>query len=357
MLKKWFSRRATFTGTFEGQTFTLASGETVLESVLKAGMPFSYHCQVGSCKSCLCRVVSGEVRSLVDLGYLLSAEEIVAGYVLACQCLPKSNLTLEPIEVETGWIGALVKHAQPLSATVWRVTLVPEQDMSFLPGQFFQLCSEPGKNVRSYSVSWLSSAREIVLDVTLREHGCLSPLLCDRTNAGRPMWISASRGQFGQGDDGKGPLLALASGSGLGTTLGLVRAALSNNPYRPVMLVHAIRRRQDKFDVEELRRLRQQHQSFHYLHALSQEKEAQSHELVGRITPWLEDWLSLFPYQKYGLEASGWRAVICANTELAKVCRERLIVSGMLEQHIHIDSFSPAEGGESYKHNNKELVC
>ncbi|MCT8352779.1 MULTISPECIES: hypothetical protein [Photorhabdus] len=43
MLKKWFSRRSTFTGTLEGQTFTLATVETVLESALKAGISLPYN--------------------------------------------------------------------------------------------------------------------------------------------------------------------------------------------------------------------------------------------------------------------------------------------------------------------------
>ncbi|ANS41646.1 2Fe-2S iron-sulfur cluster binding domain-containing protein [Serratia inhibens] len=356
MLKRWFSRRSTFQGMLEGQTFTLAAGETVLESALKAGVALPYNCQVGSCKSCLCRVVSGEVRSLVDLGYLLSAEEIAAGHVLACQCLPQSDLTLMPATVATHWVPAQIKQATPLSASVWRITLSPEQAMPFLPGQFFQLCHQPDTDVRSYSVSWPSSAREIVVDVTLREQGRLSPFLCDRNNIGRTLWLSGGSGQFGQADDGKGPLLAIASGSGLGTTLGLVRAALARNPYRAVMLVHAIRKRQDKFDVAELQRLQQQHQGFHYLHALSQESEGHAHELAGRFTSWLEAWRSLYPHQKYGLEAHGWRVLICGNPGLAQACQRGLPASGVMAQHIQTDCFSPA-GAEQKISNNKELVC
>ncbi|WP_421415567.1 2Fe-2S iron-sulfur cluster-binding protein [Serratia plymuthica] len=356
MLKRWFSRRSTFQGVLEGKTFTLAAGETVLESALKAGVALPYNCQVGSCKSCLCRVVSGKVRSLVDLGYLLSAEDIAAGHVLACQCLPQSDLTLMPAAVATNWVPAQIKQATPLSSRVWRITLSPEQAMPFLPGQFLQLCHQPGTDVRSYSVSWPSNAREIVVDVTLREQGRISPLLCNPGSVGRTLWVSGCSGRFGQVDDGKGPLLAIASGSGLGTTLGLVRAALARNPYRAVMLVHAIRKRQDKFDVAELQRLQQQHEGFHYLHALSQENEGKQHELVGRFTSWLEEWRSLYPYQKYRLEAHGWRAMICGNPGLAQACQRGLLATGVMARHIQTDCFSPA-GAEEKISNNKELVC
>lgn len=190
MLKRWFSRRSTFRGVLEGKAFTLAAGETVLESALKAGVALSYNCQVGSCKSCLCRVVSGEVRSLVDLGYLLSAEEIAAGHVLACQCLPQSDLTLMSAAVATSWAPAQIKQATPLSSRVWRITLSPEQAMPFLPGQFLQLCHQPGTDVRSYSVSWPSNAREIVVDVTLRKQGArFSPFMRSGQRRAHPVGV------------------------------------------------------------------------------------------------------------------------------------------------------------------------
>lgn len=123
--------------------------------------------------------------------------------------------------------------------------------------------------------------------------------------------------------------------------MGLVRAALARNPYRAVMLVHAIRKRQDKFDVAELQRLQQQHEGFHYFHALSQENDGKQHELVGRFTSWLEEWRSLYPYQKYGLEARDWQAVICGNPGLAQACQQGLLASGVMARHIQTDCFLP----------------
>ncbi|WP_260466949.1 2Fe-2S iron-sulfur cluster-binding protein [Enterobacter cloacae] len=84
MLKRCFFRRRDFQGVLEGRAFPLISGHTLLESALNAGVQLPYHCQVGTCKSCLCRVVSGKTRSLVELGHLLSQEEIATGHVLAC---------------------------------------------------------------------------------------------------------------------------------------------------------------------------------------------------------------------------------------------------------------------------------
>lgn len=352
MLKRWFSRRGHFQGTLEGHEFPLPSGHTLLESALNAGVSLPYNCQVGSCKSCLCRVTSGKVRSLVDLSYLLSQEEIAAGHVLACQCLPESDLTLAA--ASASWTPARVKQAVALSSTVWRVTLLAEQTLPFQPGQYVQVGLEKDKDIRSFSVSWPSQGLEIVLDITRREEGRLSPLLCDEQATGRKVWLSDCRGQFGQRDDGNGPLLAIASGSGLGTTLGLVRAALARHPHREVMLIHAVRRRQDTFDLQELQRLRQHYPGFHYLHALSREREVhQALELAGRITCWLDDWRALYPRRTAVAE---WRVVICGNPALAQACRQRLLAGGVMSHLLEMDCFSPPVGAKN-SHNNKEPVC
>jgi len=49
---------------------------------------------VGSCATCRCRVLDGEVKALTDPGYVLTAEQIAARTVLACQSQPRSNLRL-----------------------------------------------------------------------------------------------------------------------------------------------------------------------------------------------------------------------------------------------------------------------
>ena len=202
-------------------------------------------------------------------------------------------------------------------------------------------------------MSWPSQGREIVLDIKRREQGRVSPRLCDEQGHGRKVWLSDCRGQFGQHDDGNGPLLAIASGAGLGTILGLVRAALSRHPRREVMLIHAVRRRQDKFDLHELQRLRQYYPGFYFLHALSQESEVREYELAGRISCRIDDWCSLYPR---ATAASEWRVMICGNPELAQACRQRLLAGGVMSHSLEMDCFSPLVGTKN-SHNNKEPIC
>jgi len=69
-------------------------GTTLLQAALDADIAFPNLCRVGSCGRCKCRLVSGKSKSLVDLSYVLPADEIRDGAILACQALLSSDATV-----------------------------------------------------------------------------------------------------------------------------------------------------------------------------------------------------------------------------------------------------------------------
>lgn len=75
------------------------SGETILKAAVRSGIEFPSSCRVGGCGTCKCRLRKGEVKELTETGYLLTAEEIDQGYILACQSVPRSDVH---VEVELG---------------------------------------------------------------------------------------------------------------------------------------------------------------------------------------------------------------------------------------------------------------
>jgi len=60
-------------------------GDTLLASLLRAGLPFPFSCQTGNCGTCKCQVIAGEVRELAYSAQALSAAERAQGIVLACR--------------------------------------------------------------------------------------------------------------------------------------------------------------------------------------------------------------------------------------------------------------------------------
>ena len=66
-----------------------ASGKSLLDAGIDAGIDAPYSCRGGVCSSCKAKVISGE--AIMTLNYSLSDEEVKSGYILTCQAHPASS--------------------------------------------------------------------------------------------------------------------------------------------------------------------------------------------------------------------------------------------------------------------------
>ena len=74
------------------------AGDTILASLLRAGVPFPFSCQTGNCGTCKCELVSGEVHELDYSAHTLPAAERARGVVLACRTEPRSDAVIRRID-------------------------------------------------------------------------------------------------------------------------------------------------------------------------------------------------------------------------------------------------------------------
>ena len=77
-----------------GTIFEALADQTLLESAESAGVPLSSSCRVGTCRTCMRRLISGEVIYRMEWPGLL-AEEKAEGWILPCVAYPASNLVIE----------------------------------------------------------------------------------------------------------------------------------------------------------------------------------------------------------------------------------------------------------------------
>jgi ferredoxin len=77
-----------------GWRFDAPADATLLASALAAGIALPSSCRNGTCRTCLCTLLQGEVRYLIEWPGL-SSEEKAAGRILACVALPCGDLVLD----------------------------------------------------------------------------------------------------------------------------------------------------------------------------------------------------------------------------------------------------------------------
>ena len=77
---------------FNGRSHRLKyhRGETLLETMRRAGLPAPSVCEQGVCGTCIARRLQGEVA--LRENHVLSDEDLASGYTLACQGVPCSSV-------------------------------------------------------------------------------------------------------------------------------------------------------------------------------------------------------------------------------------------------------------------------
>jgi len=66
--------------------------QSLLEQGENAGLILAYSCRAGMCGRCIVKLESGEVKQLANDG--LTEEEKQQGYILACSCVPKTDVVI-----------------------------------------------------------------------------------------------------------------------------------------------------------------------------------------------------------------------------------------------------------------------
>ena len=96
MLKAFKKTAATQIARVEplGVEFEASRGERLLSAALRHGLEWPHRCKVGSCGTCKTLLISGEIKPQLDFAYVLTSKEIDEGYILACQSILKSDVSV-----------------------------------------------------------------------------------------------------------------------------------------------------------------------------------------------------------------------------------------------------------------------
>jgi ferredoxin len=86
--------------TLEGRAepVPVEAGDTILSSLLRAGVAFPFSCQTGNCGACKCELLSGDVLELEHSEHVLTPQERANGIILACRTLVRDDAALRRID-------------------------------------------------------------------------------------------------------------------------------------------------------------------------------------------------------------------------------------------------------------------
>jgi p-cymene methyl-monooxygenase electron transfer component len=322
-----------------GHHFAVAPGETLLERALKEGLNYPHDCTVGTCGTCRTKLVSGKVDAITPFSYTLSKAELEAGYILACQAVPKSDLV---VEIEIGRDDAAAAQTQParlisaddLTHDIKRVCWEVARPVLYRAGQYMNIRWGAAAH-RSYSFATAPGAGGRTELTTFVRHvpgGMFTDILFGEDPFALSFEVEAPLGQFWL-RDGTGPILCIAGGSGLAPILSLLEDAGNRKVRRDCILLFGARGEQDLYAANEIAAIRAKWTAgFDYWPILS---EAQSPGLRhGLVTAHVGAAL-----ERLGSNAQGY---LCGPPGMIDAGIAALDAAGIGLEDIHYDKFTDA---------------
>jgi ferredoxin-NAD(P)+ reductase (naphthalene dioxygenase ferredoxin-specific) len=229
-------------------------GQTILEAALAQGVPYPHGCRSGNCGACKSRLISGDVEMSPHSEFALTGEEKAQGLILACRAVP-----WEDVEIE--WLGEDEVIAHPLRKLTCRVASVDTMTHDikrvrldvlaggpylFSAGQFASVTFD-GQPARDYSMANLPA--DPVLEFHIREvpGGAVSTYVQNSLAVGDEVRVEGPFGASWLRDTHRGPILALAGGSGLAPIKSIVEQALSLGMEQDIHLYFGVRDERDLY--------------------------------------------------------------------------------------------------------------
>jgi CDP-4-dehydro-6-deoxyglucose reductase, E3 len=314
---------------YEHHSCELRDGESVLDGLLRNGVPVAHACKAGSCGSCLLRAVEGEVPAQAQAG--LKDSWKARRYFLACMCRPEGNLTAAAVGSDAR-VAATVTALDRLTHDVLRVRLACDVPFDFRPGQYVALIRDNGL-ARSYSIASLPEEGEVELHVRRVPHGRMSGWLYEEASAGTQVHLQGPSGECfyvpGREDQ---PMLLIGTGTGLAPLYGIVRDALRIGHRGPIHLIHGAVRPAGLYLREELAAMATEHANLAYTPSVLEADVPGTFEVgpIDRIVA------GRFP------KLDGWRGFVCGDPAMVQVLKRKFFLSGIAMHDINADAFLPS---------------
>jgi naphthalene 1,2-dioxygenase ferredoxin reductase component len=311
-------------------------GDTLLDALIMAGVPFPYSCQAGNCGTCKCELLDGDINELEYSEHALKPEERAKNVILACRTQVWGDTSIRRIEAEelvlhpSRIMRCRVAGIETLTHDIRGIRLVVEAGGPFMfsAGQYAQVEFAPGLS-KHYSMASTPSEPEIELQIRCMPGGRTSTYVANELKVGDTVKVSGPLGSSYLRDKHAGPVLLVAGGSGFAPMQAILNTLMARDYREKVVLYFGVRSERDLYREGLLKDLAARHPNFSYHVVLSEQLGA--------------------PGRRYGLvheaaghdvaDFTGWKAYLAGPPVMIEAATAMLESRGLAHRDIHADAF------------------
>jgi naphthalene 1,2-dioxygenase ferredoxin reductase component len=319
------------------QSAPALAGETILESLLQAGLAFPHNCQSGNCGACKCELIEGDTLELPYSEYALSAEERSRNLILACRTQVCGDCSVRPLDADemvlhpSRVMRCRVVDIRELTHDIRGLELAIESGgpYGFSAGQHARLKFGPGIPERSYSMAGRPEQSTLEFHVRQVPRGQASGYVFTNLRVGAEAVVSGPLGNAYWRETHRGPMLAIAGGSGMAPIKSIIETALLDDPARTIHCYFGVREERDVYLESQLVELGRQHPNLHVQIVLSQPNGPTPRRTGTVAEAVAKDFVLL----------DGFKAYVAGPPAMVETTHTKLQSIGLATRDIHADAF------------------
>jgi CDP-4-dehydro-6-deoxyglucose reductase/ferredoxin-NAD(P)+ reductase (naphthalene dioxygenase ferredoxin-specific) len=259
------------------KTIEVETGATILWSALDQGVDYPFGCQSGNCGACKSHLVSGEVTMEGYSEFALSDEEKERGLILACRAVPwedsevawleEDDLIVHPRRV----LACRVVGLDDATHDIRRVRLAIEAGgpFDFSAGQYASVTFGDCQP-RDYSMANIPGDAVLEFHVRRTDGGATSAYVGERLKVGDDVRVEGPFGTSYLRETHRGPIIAVAGGSGMAPLKSIVERALARALPQHIYFYFGVRTERDLYLHDHFAALAEKHANLHFTPVLSE---------------------------------------------------------------------------------------
>ncbi|NQV57495.1 MAG: 2Fe-2S iron-sulfur cluster binding domain-containing protein [Rhodospirillales bacterium] len=313
-----------------------APGRTILEMALGADVDYPHGCRSGNCGACKSHLLSGEIEMSPYSEFALNPEEKARGLILACRAVPWSDCEVQPVDAEDAAIHAsrrlTCRIAEITQAThdirILRLDTLSGGPFDFTAGQYAQITFE-GFPPRDFSLANVPGEDQLEFHIRHVPGGVVTGYVMDKSAPGDEVLVAGPIGTAHYRQGHKGPIIAVAGGSGLAPIKAIVEAALKDGAGQDIHLYFGVRDEGDIYLEDRLEDLAAKHPNFSFTILLS-EPSGKTARRTGFLSQAIADDFS---------DLDGFKAYLAGPPVMVESCAAALTAKGLNRRDCHADAF------------------
>jgi ferredoxin-NAD(P)+ reductase (naphthalene dioxygenase ferredoxin-specific) len=260
-------------------TIDVPTGGTILQAALDAGISYPFGCQSGNCGSCKSHLIRGEVTMDGYSEFALSDEEKARGLILACRAVPwadcevawleEDDLIVHPRRLLTCKVTAIDDATHDIKRV--RLAIESGGPFDFSAGQFASLTFE-GCPPRDYSMANVPDDPVLEFHIRRTAGGATSARVAEKLKVGDSVRVEGPFGTSYLRESHRGPIVAVAGGSGMAPIKSIVERALRKGLPQHIYVYFGVRTERDLYLQDHFAALAGKHGNLHFMPVLSEGK-------------------------------------------------------------------------------------